>query len=463
MLTCARIEKSCGRQDGEKIVNRTIHALLSKTIFVFALILSIAGTFATEAKSAVPPQDILATWYRMTLELVRHTATYTPPVASRSFAYIGVTAFEAVASGSGDLQSLAGQLNGLTALPKRAEGEIYDEAVVLQAALAQSVADFFSNTGPTGQRALASLTKKQNAKVADGVAPDVVARSEAFGRAVAAHILAWSMDDGGAVIENMGFPYDYALTEGPSHWVPTNLVRQQQAPLLPNWGKNRTFAMPAGSTCPVSPHSAYSEEPTSAFYKEAMEVYEAKASITPEQTQIARAWSDDPMLSTTPPGHWVSIARQILERDDAPLPFQVEAMAKLGVGLADAFIGCWDAKFKYDLVRPITYIRRVIDPKWEPLLNTPPFPEYPSGHSTQSGAAEVILTDLFGADFAFDDNTMVPDGLKPRSFTGFAQAAEEAGISRLYGGIHFRSAIVVGLDQGRCIGAHTVALKTRSD
>ena len=399
----------------------------------------------------------------MTLELVRHTATYTPPVASRAFAYLGVTAFEAVASGSDNLQSLGGQLNGFAAPPPREAGKAYDEGVVLQAAMAQSVASFFANTGPTGQRALASLTAKQTAKAAEGVAPDVVARSEAYGRAVADHIIAWSLDDGGAVIENMGFPYDYALTEGPSHWVPTNLVRQQQLPLLPDWGKNRTFAMPAGTTCPVAPHPDYSEDPSSAFYAEAVEVYQAKANMTPEQTQIARSWSDDPMLSTTPPGHWVSITRQILERDVAPLEQQVEVMAKLGVGLADAFIGCWDAKYKYDLVRPITYIRRVIDPKWDPLLNTPPFPEYPSGHSTQSGAAEVILTDFFGANFAFDDTTMVPDGLKPRSFTGFRQAAEEAGLSRLYGGIHFRSAIVVGLDQGRCIGAYSAALKTRSE
>ena len=437
---------------------------LRRVIMRACCLMALGSGFASQAVYAeMLPQDVLATWYRMTLELVRHTPTYTPPVASRAFAYLGVTAFETVVSGSDDLQSLAGQLNGLTAPPTREAEQIYDEGIVLQSAMAKAVASFFANTGPTGQRALTSLTAKQNTKAAKGVASDIVARSEAYGQAVADHIIAWSLDDGGANIENMGFPYDYALKDGPSHWVPTNLVRQQQVPLLPNWGTNRTFAMPGGTTCPVTAHPDYSEDPSSDFYAEAMEVYEAKAALTPEQTQIARSWSDDPMLSTTPPGHWVSITRQILERDDAPLPLQVEAMAKLGVGLADAFIGCWDAKYKYDLLRPITYIRRVIDPKWEPLLNTPPFPEYPSGHSTQSGTAEVILTDLFGEDFAFEDHTMAPDGLKPRIFTSFREAAEEAGLSRLYGGIHFRSAIVVGLEQGRCIGAYTVALKTRSE
>ncbi len=413
--------------------------------------------------AAALPQDVLATWYRMTLELVRHTPTYTPPVASRAFAYIGVAAYEAVASGSGDLQSLAGQLNGLDALPRREDGQSYDEAVVLHAAMAHSVASFFANTGPTGQRALVSLTTKQTAKVAEGVAADVVARSDAYGQAIAAHILDWSLDDGGAVIENMGFPYEYPLTEGAPHWVPTSLVRQQQMPLLPNWGKNRSFAMPASDACSVPPPPDYSEDPTSAFYAEALEVVDAKTTMTPEQRAIARFWADDPMLSPTPPGHWISIALQIQKRDQTQLEQSVDALARVGVATADAFIGGWNSKFQYDLLRPVTYIRRTMDPKWESMLNTPPFPEYPSGHSTQSGAAAVVLTDLLGEDFAFEDATHIEDGIAARPFASFWAAAEEAGISRLYGGIHFRSAIDQGLDQGRCIGAFTAALKTRSE
>ena len=422
---------------------------------------TVALLLATPVQARPTAEDVTSLWYRLVLELVRHTPTYTPPVASRSFAYVGVAQFEAVASGAPELHSLAGQLNGFSAPPPRPDGVI-DEAVVVQAVLSASIRSFFFNTGPTGQRAMTAVEAKLTAEVAEGLAPDVVERSRAYGAAVATHVLTWSKTDGGAVIENMGFPYEYTLNAGPERWVPTNLVRQQQAPLLPNWGNNRTFATPSGKACPVPPHPAYSEDPASDFYKEAMEVYQAKAALTPEQTVIARSWSDDPMLSTTPPGHWVSIARQILERDAAPLAQQAEVMAKLGVGLADAFIGCWDAKFQYDLLRPVTYIRRVIDPTWEPLLNTPPFPEFPSGHSTQSGTADVVLTALFGEDFAFDDNTMEPDGLPPRSFTSFRQAAEEAGISRLYGGIHFRAAIALGLAQGRCIGAYVVALRTRN-
>ncbi len=167
------------------------------------------------------------------------------------------------------------------------------------------------------------------------------------------------------------------------------------------------------------------------------------------------------MLSPTPPGHWISVALQILEHDKLDLDRSVDVLARLGIVLADAFIGCWETKFQYDLVRPVTYIRRVIDPSWEPLLITPPFPEYPSGHSTQSAAAASVLTNLFGENFAFADRTREGDGLKSRSFTSFSSAAREAATSRLLGGIHFRSAIERGLQQGQCVANYTNALRTR--
>ncbi len=298
-------------------------------------------------------------------------------------------------------------------------------------------------------------------KLAGGVPADVADRSIAYGKAVAAHVLAWSKDDGGAKIENMGFPLEYAAAKGPAFWVPTSTIGQQQAPLLPAWGGNRPFAMAPDQRCDLPPPPAYSEDPSSAFYAEAKEVYEVKRALTPEQKAIARFWSDDPMLSPTPPGHWISIAMQLLDADAADAPRRVEVLARVGIVLADAFIACWHTKYQYDLLRPVTYIRRLIDPKWESLLITPPFPEYPSGHSTQSGAAAAVMADLFGADRAFDDATHVADGLPARRYANFQAAAEEAALSRLYGGIHFRSAIARGLEQGRCVADATNRLVTR--
>jgi hypothetical protein len=424
--------------------------------------LFVVVTLSYSPAQAADPQQVLTQWYRLVLELVRHTPTYSPPVASRAMAYIGVTAWEVTASGTPGLRSLSGQLNAMPAPPVRAIGS-YDEAVVLQAAMAASVHDFFGNTGPTGQRAMLAMARSQRKAVVEGVAPDVVARSEAYGQAVAAHVLAWSEGDGGAVVENMGFPYEYTLKEGPAHWVPTSAIRQQQAPLLPNWGNNRPLAMPSGASCPLPPPPDYSEDPASAFYPEAKEVLDVGNTLTDEQKKIARFWSDDPMLSPTPPGHWISITLQILARDKASIAESAEILARVGIAVSDSFIGCWNSKFEYDLVRPVTYIRRVMDPKFQPLLITPPFPEYPSGHSTQSGAAAAVLTDFFGQNFAFSDATHIDDGIAPRDFASFDAAATEAAESRLYGGIHFRSAIDRGLDQGHCIGAHVSALKMKDN
>ena len=424
--------------------------------------LFVVVTLSYSPAQAADPQQVLTQWYRLVLELVRHTPTYSPPVASRSIAYIGITAWEVTASDTPGLHSLSGQLNAMPAPPARAEGT-YDEAVVLQAALTATVHDFFANTGPTGQRAMVAMARKQREMVVAGVAPDVVARSEAYGQAVAAHVLAWSAGDGGAVVENMGFPYEYTLHDGPAHWVPTSAIRQQQAPLLPNWGNNRPLAMPSGASCPLPPPPEYSEDPASAFYAEAKEVLDVSATLTDEQKMIARFWSDDPMLSPTPPGHWIAIALQILARDKADIAASAEILARVGIAVSDSFIGCWDSKYQYDLIRPVTYIRRVMDPKFQPLLITPPFPEYPSGHSTQSGAAAAVLTDFFGQNFAFSDATHADDGIAPRDFPSFDAAATEAAVSRLYGGIHFRAAIDRGLDQGRCIGAYVSALKMKDN
>jgi hypothetical protein len=428
--------------------------------FVATLAVALCLSAAPPAQASDNRAEVLGTWYRMILELVRHTPTQTPPVASRAFAYTALIAYEATASGSDRLQTLAGQVNALPPAPPRDLGASYDEDVVLNAALGLAVEVYFANTGPTGQRAKAALAKQLGALTAEGVDADTLARSEAYGVALAEAIIAASQTDGGAVIENMGFPMTYTLGGEPQDWVPTNLIQLQQAPLLPDWGKNRPLTLPDGEACPLPPPPAYSEDPASQFYKEAMEVYEVSKTLTDEQKIIARFWSDDPMLSPTPPGHWVSIIFEIAERDAMPIEDQVNALVRLGLAVSDGFIVNWRDKYKYDLLRPITYIRRVIDPNWEPLLNTPPFPEYPSGHSTQSGAVAQVLTAVFGEPFAFTDSTHVDDGLAPRDFPDFWTAANEAGISRLYGGIHFRAAIDLGLSQGACVGDVVNALQT---
>ncbi|WP_128516389.1 vanadium-dependent haloperoxidase [Tabrizicola thermarum] len=424
--------------------------------------LALTGAFLATPALAADRADLCRTalldWYRLVLELVRHTATYSPPVAARAFAYVGIIAHESHVGLIPGPVTLAGQLNGLTALPAPAPG--LDPAAVLDAALGKAMADYFGNTGPSGQGAMQAMVRRLAERIDADLPPELAAKSRAHGVAIADHVWNWSLSDGGAVVENLGFPYDYTFGENPKDWVPTSDIRIQQAPLLPNWGANRPFAMPSTAACTIPAHPDFSTEPGSAFHAAAMEVYEVSKSLTAEQIEIARFWSDDPMLSPTPPGHWVSIVLQIAERDRMPAERTAAALAVLGVAIADGFIGCWAEKYRWNLVRPVTYIKRYIDPNWETLLITPPFPEYPSGHSVQSGAAAVALTAFFGEDFAFEDATHADDGLAVRRFASFHEAAEEAAISRLYGGIHYRFGNEQGLVQGRCIGAHAARLKT---
>lgn len=428
---------------------------------------TVAAPFALALKPALAAnradvsRQVVLTWHKLILELVRHTATYMPPVAARAFAYIGVTAHEALATGNPALRSLAGQLTDLTPLPAR-DGGAYDEPCVLHAALNAAVTGLFSNTGPSGQQAMEKMGEIMGRTASDGMAEDVVARSVAHGQAIAAHILEWAAADGGAVIDNMGFPRNYTAGTKPQDWVPTSAIRLQQAPLLPAWGKNRPFVVTDMAAMDAPAHPDYDEDPASAFYAFAQEVHDTGKSLTDEQKLIARFWSDDAMLTPTPAGHWISIVMQIADRDALPAETITATLAKLGCAQADAFISCWSTKFKYNLLRPVTYIKRHIDKAWEPLLITPPFPEYTSGHSCQSGAASTVLTAVFGDNFAFDDATHEDEGLPVRSFPSFTAAAEEAAMSRMYGGIHFRFGNEAGLAQGRAIGALAAQLKTEA-
>ena len=411
---------------------------------------ALPGRAATDAAGEAAVK-VVADWYRLILELVRHTATYSPPVAARAFGYLGVIVWEAQAHARGFAQ-LGGQLNGLKPLPQ--DRMLRNPAAVLQGAMTLGVRSLFGNTGPTGQRAMDAMQKRLDALV-QGHTGDLEK-----GRMIAAHILGWAAGDGGAQVENLGFPDGFEPSNQPGAWVPTSDIRLQQAPLLPDWGHVRPMAMPDGMACTLPAPPSFSTEANSAFHQQAQEVYTTSQNLTAEQKIIARFWSDDPMLSPTPSGHWVSILLDIVARDALPVEHLANALARLGVAQHDAFVACWQAKFQYNLIRPVTYIRQHIDPKWETLLITPPFPEYPSGHSTLSGASWVVLTAIFGAGFAFDDATHEADGLPVRHFASFEDAAKEAAISRLYGGIHFRAAIEQGLAQGECVAAHAVRLVT---
>jgi hypothetical protein len=228
---------------------------------------------------------------------------------------------------------------------------------------------------------------------------------------------------------------------------------------LPYWGNVRAFALNAANACQVEPPLAFSEAAQSEFFKEAEEVLRISKAATQAQRQFALYWADDPIKTPTPAGHWVFIATDVLKAKQATLSEAAAAYAQLTIAMADAFIATWQAKYAHNVMRPVTFIQLNLDSAWTPtLMDTPAFPEYPSGHSVQSSAAARVLSALFGSNTAFTDNTHNDRGWGPRTFESFNAAANEAALSRLYAGIHFRKGVEAGQRQGHCVATRALGL-----
>jgi PAP2 superfamily len=379
-------------------------------------------------------------WFDLALELVERTPGYSPPLASRAFGYTGVTLYEATVPGMDGYRSL------LPNMPAAGRNEAYDWSLVANAALAEILRSLFPTAPAAQQSALVAL----EARLGGGLGfHQEYARARSSGDAKWQRRCSPSHEATAVTRATCTTSRPMTPLSAPATGCPT--PPGFLPALQPFWGSNRCLAVSDGAACPPDGHPPFSEDPASAFHAEAIEVYEAVNGLTSEQKQIARFWSDDPGTTQTPPGHSISITTQVLRLEGASLARAAESYARVGIAVCDAFICCWYQKYVDNLLRPVTYLQRLVDPEWRPLLITPPFPEYPSGHSVQSGAAFQVLTQLFGDGYRFTDYTHDRRGLAPRSFGSFLEAAREAAISRLYGGIHYRSAIEDGIAQGIAI------------
>jgi hypothetical protein len=352
--------------------------------------------------------------------------------------------------GMRDHNTLQGQLQafpvGTIPTPTNA---IHHWPSVANRCLAVISAEFF----PGSQAAIDALELTHVTAAQATQSQEVIDRSAAWGETVADAIIAFAATDGIANLAACNAAFVPPVTPVNGGWVGTGNG------LLPCWGTLRTFALTAPDECASFGHPTYATSTTSDFYGQALVVYgltgDAGANLTADQQAIALYWADGPTATGTPGGHWISIVRVIAEQESLTLDVVAEAYARVGIAVHDAFIACWDAKFETYLCRPITYIQANIDPTWDPLISTPNFPTYTSGHSTQSGAASTVLTDLFGP-LAFTDTThtdLDPAlGVTDRSFDNFYHAAIEAKASRLYGGIHWLFDNEDGFNQGQCIG-----------
>ena len=398
--------------------------------------------------------DVALSWTNLELRLVRTTPVVPAITFGRPFAYAGVAGYEAAVPGMAGYRSLAGQLNGLSGLPTADPTQAYNWALSANAALAAINRSLFANTSPANLATVDSLEAANLAALQGTMGAEASRRSVDFGKQVAAAVFAWSKTDGN---DNAA---PYTPPTGPGLWVPT--APQFSPAVFPNWGSNRPLVAGSGEGADPGPPLAYNTAPGSPFYNMAGEVLSIAQTRTAEQTAIALFWNDVPNgRSFTPPGHWASILAQVLAKENTPLDKALFAQAKLGVCLNEALISSMKTKFTYNVLRPVTYIRATLgQPAWLPLIPTPAFPEYSANHATLSAAAAEALTEIYGANYAFTDQSYVSFGLAARSFTSFEQAASEAGISRLYGGIHYRASVEKGLVQGKKV-AQNVDAKLR--
>jgi hypothetical protein len=399
--------------------------------------------------------DFLYDYYDVLCSQIQKTAGFFPPQAARAYGYVGLAQYEAVIHGIDPLYSLAGQLNEFekSRITPPMEGLEYHWAIASNAATAEMIRMMFEKRMSPEDRALiGGMENNIHEKLAVETKLTVSERSRWYGKAVAASVFEYSKSDGGHEAYLDPFQLPYSIPSDPYCWVPTGALK---TPLTPKWGSNRPFLINNIIKTKVSAPVPFSEFKDSEFYHQAMATYIQVKANTTEQKEIARYWSDDPFQTCTPAGHSFNILTQLLRQEKSNLAEAGIAYAMLGIAENDAFIACWKGKYEYLLLRPVTYIQRYIDPAFTTLLNTPPFPAYTSGHSTEIGAASRIYINRFsngGGYYPFTDYSQLQYGLLARSFSSFDQLAQECALSRLYGGIHYPMDNEKGLQLGRAIG-----------
>lgn len=436
---------------------------MKKIVFILIMVsISISCTHdQNDEPITVTPDDLHGSIDRVTNIMIHDI--FSPPVASRIFAYPNIAAYEIIALKDDGYQSLAGQLHDLTPIPKPDSTQAINyELAALVAHMELSKRLIFSEDRMEAYRdSLYTIYEGKN--------PSLFNASKNYGLKVADHIGEWMNADNYPQTRTM--PKFTVDADNPTRWQPT--PPSYADGIEPHWSKIRPFAIDSAQQFKPVPPPEFSMDEGSDFYKELKEVYDVGNKIAEdgdasEEMQMAKFWDCNPYVSVTrghlmfatkkitPGAHWMGITKIAARKTNSDFDKTVYAYTEASIAMADAFISCWDEKYRSNLIRPETLINQHIDDSWQPVLQTPPFPEYTSGHSVVSGAASVVLTDIFGDNFAFDDDTEVPYGLPIRSFDSFRKAADEAAISRMYGGIHYRAAIEVGVKQGRDLGSFVV-------
>jgi hypothetical protein len=380
---------------------------------------------------------------------------FPPIIASRNYTYACIAAYEVMVLGDDHYQSLATQIKHLPKVPQQDTMNVNFQYASLLAFCKVGQAVTFPEGSMKGY-----VMKLDSVATASGMTDEMKKATKQLADSVANHILRWSKKDNYAQTRTAE---RYQIKEEEGRWVPTPPA--YALALEPHWREIRPLVMDSASQfIPPRPPAFDMKNKDSKFYKEVMAVKIAGDSLTHEQKHIAEFWDDlgnrniveGHIMFTakkfSPPGHWMNIVGIAAQKANAGFSSTVYAYAKTAIALFDAFIQCWDEKYRSNMVRPETVINKYIDAGWRPYLQTPPFPEYTCGHSTVSSSAAEVLTNVFGDNFSYTDSSELEFGIPNRSFISFRQAAVENNWARFYGGIHFHNSCLVSTEYGRLVG-----------
>jgi len=388
-------------------------------------------------------------------EVMLHDAA-SPPAASRVYAYSLLGAYEVAFLAKGALPDLNQKLNvdpqirGI-ATPKKVDVSFCSNYAMLEVG---------RNLMPSG--ALLDAKKQgllDQFKKTRRFSEKETAQQVRFATEVARHIIAYARTDG---YNKLSTYKRYTPRKEEGHWYPTPPA--YMGAVEPQWETIRPFFLDSASQFAPAPPAPFSKDASSEFYRQMKEVYDVANNASASQREIAAFWDCNPfavsfsghvaigLKKISPGGHWMGISGIVCNQAGMSLDSAILVHTVVATTLHDGFISCWQEKYNSDRIRPETAINKYMDPEWRPLLQTPPFPEYSSGHSVVSSAASVVLTHFLGENFAFTDTSEEYFGLPARKFNSFYEAANEAAVSRLYGGIHFRDACEQGVSQGRNVG-----------
>jgi hypothetical protein len=384
---------------------------------------------------------------------------FNPPVASRVYAYTSLAAYEALRYNDPvKYPSIITRLNGFNKIPAPQEGKKYNFTLAAtQAFLSVARKVVFSVDS------FITYENKVHDQFKSQLDDSTYAHSIDFGNSIAKVILQRTKTDN--YPQSRGKP-KYIGSNLPGKWRPTPPDYLDGVEYC--WGTMQTFVLDSSSQFAPPAPIPFSADTTSEFYRQNADVYRIAINLTPEQKSIARFWDDNPFVlehsghmmfankKITPGGHWMGIARIACKKTNADALKAAQVYALTAIALYDGFICCWQEKYRYNVIRPVTVINEKMDPNWLPFLQTPPFPEYPSGHSTITRAAATVLTKLFGDNFSFTDSSELPYIGMKRDFESFVQASNEASISRVYGGIHYLNSVNAGAEQGRELGEYVI-------